>query len=104
MKSTVGPVLVFLPKKDNGDAYIALSKFVAEHLAVPQYYINTPDAAIREMLVAKNINRGIFFLTPKFARGFDIKMASESFGIVFDVGHRFHSSTVLQMIGRTDRA
>ena len=94
-----------MPKKDTTGAIDKLKKYAADHLAtVTTYYVNSSQAAMTVMATAKHVNRGILFLESKFARGFDIKFAVKSCALILDLGHKLHSSTVIQMVGRTDRA
>ena len=49
-------------------------------------------------------DQGVFFLSERLARGFDLKFAVSAFVVVYAAKFYYMSSTITQMIGRANRS
>ena len=97
------PVLVFV-SNDDPEVCQYVESAIGRIADVSCFKIVSEEDATQSRLMSDTNNRGVIIMREEFARGFDIKFASDAFVCIFNEKHKFKASMIKQMVGRANRS
>ena len=96
------PVVVFI-SDDDASIGNRLKQAIRQEDRVVFNHIQEEEEAAQQKNFVVNFKDGVFLLSRRFARGFDLKFATDAFVVVLSLQNNIRASEIEQMIGRASR-